>query len=88
MPRKGDISVTSGIANVKLMKTTQSGFKGFIEDEYTNLKPVGEGSQSPDRIMCTKLEATWSYGKAPEGNFQTSNAEILQCLVGKWFPVR
>jgi hypothetical protein len=31
---RGNMSITSGVTGVKLMKTTQSGFKGFIEDEY------------------------------------------------------
>ena len=50
------VSVKSGVRGMKLMKTTQSGFKGYIVDKYTNLKPVGEAGGPPDRIMATELE--------------------------------
>ena len=39
----------SGMKDVKLMKTTQSGFDGFIKDEFTNLEPVGAGTKTPVR---------------------------------------
>eukprot|EP00729_Bicosta_minor_P019573 gene19573-10913_t len=66
---RDNISVTSGVSGVKLMKTTQSGFKGFIQDEFTNLVPVGEGTANPDRIMCTEMEAEWKYAcGAPTAN--------------------
>jgi urate oxidase len=36
--RQGPPLVQSGVKGVKVMKTAQSGFKGFIVDEFTNLK--------------------------------------------------
>jgi urate oxidase len=85
LPRNGLPHFTSGIANIKLMKTTQSGFLGYIRDEYTNLQPVGEGpaSVSPDRIMCTDMVGHWKFtpGRAPEGKFAGLNARVLETLV-------
>jgi urate oxidase len=77
-------SVTAGVADIKLMKTTQSGFKGFIEDKYTNLKPVGEGTASPDRIMCTLLDGTWTYTRRPSRGFSATNAQVLQVLLNQF----
>jgi urate oxidase len=79
-------SVTSGVTGVKLMKTTQSGFDGFIRDEYTNLQPTGAGTASPDRILCTELVAEWTYraGGAPEGNFRAENAKAWQAMLNRW----
>lgn len=84
--RDKSIKVTSGVRGVKLMKTTQSGFKGFVKDEYTNLKPVGSGSESPDRILCTELEAQWTFtqNQAPEGHFRTINDAIWQTMLDEW----
>jgi len=76
--------VYSGVKGLRLMKTTQSGFKGYIEDEYTNLKPVGEGTSSPDRIMCTELEALWQYNQPPAHGYQSTNQAILNLLLEKW----
>eukprot|EP01130_Rhizamoeba_saxonica_P014779 TRINITY_DN648_c0_g2_i1.p1 TRINITY_DN648_c0_g2~~TRINITY_DN648_c0_g2_i1.p1 ORF type:complete len:313 (-),score=54.23 TRINITY_DN648_c0_g2_i1:84-1022(-) len=55
------IIVRSGIKNLKFMKTTQSGFSGYINDEYTNLKPVGIDNSAPDRILCTKFVCEWQF---------------------------
>lgn len=74
--------VRSGVRDIKLMKTTQSGFAGFIVDEYTNLQPVGAGTSTPDRIMCTLLEATWEHARAPPGGYGPANAAILATLIG------
>jgi len=37
------------------MKTTQSGFEGFIVDEYTTLQPTN------DRVMSTKVFCEWTF---------------------------
>lgn len=85
VPRGGSPSVSSGVRDLCLMKTTQSGFAGFIVDEYTNLQPVSPGSKNPDRIMCTELEATWTYGEGKgSGRFKTQNGQILQTLFDVW----
>jgi urate oxidase len=56
---------------------------GYIEDEYTNLKPVGAGGASPDRIMCTDLTTRWTYtpGQAPEGKFVETNEKIFKIMM-------
>jgi urate oxidase len=81
---RGDAAqVTSGVCDIKVMKTTQSGFMGYIQDEYTTLKPVGVGGSAPDRIMCTEMVAEWSYatGRAPEGRFVEVNKRVFDTLL-------
>lgn len=51
-----NIKVTSGIKNLLVLKTTDSGFEHFIKDQYTTLK------ETTDRIFATKFEASWLYG--------------------------
>ncbi|MFL5774310.1 MAG: factor-independent urate hydroxylase [Flavisolibacter sp.] len=49
------ITVTSGIRDLLILKTTDSAFKDYIRDEYTTLK------ETDDRILATNCEATWTY---------------------------
>jgi urate oxidase len=47
--------VVSGVQDLVILKSTGSGFKGFLKDEYTTLK------ETEDRIMATSLTARWRY---------------------------
>jgi urate oxidase len=47
------------------MKTTRSAFEGFPRDRFTTLK------ETDDRIMATKVTASWRYGPA-EVDFDAS----------------
>ena len=48
-------TVTSGIRDLTLLKSTGSEFAGFLTDEYTTL------AETHDRILATSLVATWRY---------------------------
>jgi urate oxidase len=50
--------VASGVANLVVLKTTDSGFSGFPRDEYTTLP------ETEDRILVTSVTATWRYREA------------------------
>lgn len=50
-----DITVTSGIADLLILKTTDSGFENYIKDQYTTLK------ETSDRIFSTQCEVSWKY---------------------------
>jgi urate oxidase len=52
------ISVTSGIADLLILKTTDSGFENYIKDEYTTLK------ETSDRIFSTQCEVNWTYNSS------------------------
>lgn len=49
------ITITSGIKDLLILKTTDSGFEGYIKDKYTTLK------ETSDRILATQCEANWTY---------------------------
>ena len=51
----GTVSVRSGIRGLNLLKTTASGFVGYIKDAFTTLP------ETTDRIFATSLNAEWSY---------------------------
>lgn len=58
--KMGSATVVSGIQDLALLKTTQSGFEGYIRDEYTILPETRE------RIVASNVSVTWRYGSKPE----------------------
>jgi len=55
--------VEAGIADLVVMKTTRSAFAGFPRDRFTTLPETG------DRIMATKVTASWGYTRDVEMDF-------------------
>ncbi|KAH9618184.1 hypothetical protein KSS87_019760 [Heliosperma pusillum] len=55
LSKSGVLKVSSGIEDLALLKTTQSGFEGFIRDKYTLLPETRE------RLLATAVTATWRY---------------------------
>jgi len=52
---KVKITVQSGISDLLILKTTDSGFSNFKRDNFTTLK------DTEDRIFATNLSANWDY---------------------------
>ncbi|XP_061358789.1 uricase-2 isozyme 1 [Gastrolobium bilobum] len=53
--KSGALKLTSGIEGLSLLKTTMSGFEGFIRDKYTALPETRE------RMLATEVTALWRY---------------------------
>jgi urate oxidase len=53
-------TIECGLEGLALLKTTQSGFSGFLRDEFTTLK------DAEDRIFATNVTASWSYNDTPD----------------------
>lgn len=51
----GDRRVEAGIDDLTVLKTTDSGWEGFLRDEYTTLP------ETDDRILATVITANWAY---------------------------
>jgi urate oxidase len=51
-------TVESGIEDLIVLKTTRSGFVGYIKDQYTTLP------ETTDRIFATSIKAVWRYANA------------------------
>jgi urate oxidase len=49
------ITIESGLEDLLVLKTTKSGFVGYIKDPLTTLK------ETTDRIFATAVKATWKY---------------------------
>ena len=55
---RDDISVESGVVDLIVLKTTKSGFVGYIKDQYTTLP------ETTDRVFATSIKAIWRYENA------------------------
>lgn len=57
MPKPDTVShralILTGVKDLTVLKTTQSGYEGFLKDQYTILKDTSE------RIVATSITATW-----------------------------
>jgi len=54
--------IRGGLTGLDVIKTTRSGFDGFLRDQYTTLP------ETTDRILATIVDASWDYG-ARAGDF-------------------
>lgn len=72
--QKGQFSVQSGLENLVIIKTANSGFEGYIQDSLTTLPPTS------DRLLGTALHASWNY-KSAEGDFERVRARIREALL-------
>ncbi|MFY1671870.1 factor-independent urate hydroxylase [Plantactinospora sp. WMMB334] len=52
----GGTTVESGLTGLTLLNTTDSEFKGYLQDRYTTLP------ETDDRILATAVEAAWRHG--------------------------
>jgi hypothetical protein len=48
-----------GVKDFKVLKTTQSGYEGYLKDQYTLL------GETRERMMATSMTATWRYAFQP-----------------------
>jgi len=69
------VGVEAGLEELGLLKTTGSGFAGFLRDSYTTLEETG------DRILATDVEAHWKYVRPPRdytGTWSAARASLLE----------
>ncbi|XP_016100091.1 uricase-like [Sinocyclocheilus grahami] len=74
--------VHSGIKDMKVLKTTQSGFEGFLRDRFTTL------TDAKDRFFCTSVYARWRYNThvnvAFDAAWKTVKDTIIQTFAGPY----
>eukprot|EP00798_Chlamydomonas_sp_ICE-L_P014548 gene14548-20589_t len=77
--KAGKVEVTGGVKEMSVLKTTQSGYVGFLKDEYTMLP------DSTDRILATTVTSTWKYSTLPpcfDAAFNAAKAGIVEKFYG------
>ena len=64
----------SGIRNLLILKSAESGFEGYPRCEFTTLP------ETKDRIFATSLEATWRWAGEP-ADYAAANAAIVAAML-------
>jgi urate oxidase len=72
--RDGAFNIHSGLTNLIVMKTSDSGFEDYIVDELTTLKPTS------DRLFCTAVTAEWRY-TVPALAFDTMRSALREAML-------
>ena len=67
-------TMRSGLSGLKVLKTTDSGFEGFHQDQFTTLKPTA------DRIFATTITADWPC-KDTDHDWTTTRAKVRGLLL-------
>ncbi|XP_032382455.1 uricase [Etheostoma spectabile] len=70
--------VHSGVKNMTVLKTTQSGFEGFYQDRFTTLK------ETKDRCFCTSVYARWRYNKSHDIDFDAAWKCVKETIIEKF----
>ncbi|MFG1999089.1 factor-independent urate hydroxylase [Spirillospora sp. NPDC048911] len=71
-------TVVSGLKDLVVLNSTGSEFHGYVQDEYTTLKPT------TDRILATEVSAQWRHrgdDSAFDSSYADSYAEARQALL-------
>ncbi|XP_077573438.1 uricase isoform X1 [Stigmatopora nigra] len=76
--RNGIPVVHGGLKDMKVLKTTQSGFVGFLKDRFTTLE------EATDRCLCTTVYARWRYNKVKDINFDAVWKGIKDMIIEKF----
>lgn len=68
------VAIVSGIEDLLILKSTESGFEGYPRCQYTTLP------ETKDRILATALTATWQWSDEP-ASYNAANATIVAALL-------
>ncbi|CAO1378382.1 unnamed protein product [Diamesa serratosioi] len=67
--------ITSGIKDLRVIKTAHSSFVNFIDDEYRTL------ADQPDRIFGTIVDASWKYSANSQIDFDKAWKDVKYCIL-------
>lgn len=73
--KDGPLKVSSGLRDLIVMKTSDSGFVGYIKDELTTLP------ETEDRLFCTAVTAEWTYTDTAL-DFDATRHSIRESMLG------
>ncbi|XP_039983668.1 uricase isoform X2 [Xiphias gladius] len=70
--------VHSGVKSMKVLKTTQSGFEGFLRDRFTTLQ------ETKDRCFCTSVYARWCYNQVQDVDYDVAWRCVKETIIEKF----
>jgi urate oxidase len=72
--QNGPFHILSGLNNLTILKTTNSGFEGYIKDSLTTLP------ETKDRILATAMRAEWHY-TSTDLDFDSTRSVIRETML-------
>lgn len=69
----------TGFSNLKILKTTQSGFEGFVQDEDTRLQ------ETTERILASSVTCKWTYAADTHPDYDESYEQGRRSLLQRFF---
>ncbi len=76
--------IESGLEDLYVLKTTGSGWSGFLREQYTTLP------ETDDRILATVVSAIWSYASGEAVDYSAvwegARSAILEAFGDHWSP--
>lgn len=69
-----ETTIIAGLKDLKVLKSTESGFVGYPKDKYTTLQ------ETTDRILATSVTAKWRYGRG-DIDFNAVYADVRRILL-------
>jgi urate oxidase len=75
--------VSGGIEDLLVLKTTGSGWEGYLREQYTTLP------ETDDRILCTVVTASWDFATEPtdyDAAFEAAREAILATFGDHYSP--
>jgi urate oxidase len=72
--RQSGVKIVSGLSNLVILKTADSGFEGYIKDSLTTLR------ETSDRLFGTDVTASWTY-TATDLPFAQLRTEVRSALL-------
>ena len=77
------LEIEAGIDGLVVLKTTGSGWEGYLHDEFTSL------AETDDRIMATEITARWTYNTTDvdfTASWEAVRAVILEAFGDHYSP--
>ena len=76
--RTGNYEILSGFKDLRLCKTTQSGYEGYLHDQYTLLPDTRE------RLLASSITCTWRY-YSTANSFDEQYEAIKESIIEAFF---
>jgi urate oxidase len=79
----GGFEIEAGIDGLVVLKTTGSGWEGYLHDDFTSL------AETDDRIMATEISARWTYGSTDvdfTASWQAVRSVVLEAFGDHYSP--
>jgi urate oxidase len=73
--RDDGLRFEAGLEGLQVLKTTGSGFSGFLRDPYTTL------AETPDRLFATEVQARWLYDANGPPDWDDARRRVRRALL-------